>query len=96
MTAQDRSELEELGAFCDLVEQDVRAAVRRIRALEKELEQAQKERAVAMSVAESILRHRQLEIAATVELLEHRKVSGLVDDRELKLIENVQLSMRGS
>lgn len=96
MTAQDRSELEELGAFCDLVEQDVRAAVRRIRALEKERDSALAVRDTAMAVAEAILRHRQLEIAATVELLEHRKVSGLVDDRELKLIENVQLSMRGS
>lgn len=92
----DRSELEELGAFCDLVEQDVRAAVRRIRELETQLEQAQKQREVAMAVADSILRHRQLEIAAMVELLEHRKVSGLCDDRETKLIENVQLSMRGS
>lgn len=92
----DRSELEELSAFCDYVEQDVRAAVRRIKALEAELEQARREREVAMAVAESILRHRQLEVAATTELLEHRKVSGMVDARELKLIENVQLSMRGS
>lgn len=92
----DRSELEELCAFCDLVEQDVRAAMRRIRELESELEKVRNERSVAMAVADSILRHRQLEVAATVELLEHRKVSGLCDDRELKLIENVQLSMRGS
>lgn len=96
MTAQDRSEIEELGAFCDLVEQDVRAAVRRIRELEAQLEQAQKQREVAMSVADSILRHRQLEIAATVELLEHVSADALADDRTRMLLTNVQLSMRGS
>lgn len=93
----DRTEIEEMNALCELLIQDVRAAQRRIRELERERDAALATSDTTLAVADAVLRQRQRELAAWTEFVEHVCALGLHGDaRTKKLLDNVQLSMRGS
>lgn len=82
----NQADFDELDAMCELLTQDVRAA--NVRAY-----RAETDRQLAVEVAGKILTARQLEVAATVDLLDHLEMVGPTDALTKALIANVRRAL---
>lgn len=82
----NRQEFDELDTWCELLTQDVRAA--NVRAY-----RAETDRGLAVEVAGKILAARQLEVAATVDLLDHLEMVGPTDALTKALVSNVRRAL---
>jgi hypothetical protein len=82
----NQQDYDELDAMCELLTQDVRVA--KLRAYKAEVD-----RDLAVDVAGKILAARQLEVAATIDLLDHIDMVGPTDALTKKLIANVRRAL---